>query len=133
MATKLNKVYLYLGIGLPIALLCVFMIVLFFGRFVALPHQDVLFVSNPSLQIKVENNLITIKNQANSNKQKLPQILRFNPRTQKTIKYQIIKNNSIYSVSDFPKQVAINTDKTSKDGYSFICKRHFFYFSIFSI
>ncbi len=134
MNQKPKKIYLYLGVGLPLGFLLLFLILNLIGKFITPPTNDVIFVQkNYGLEVSIKNNNINIQKKKGTNVNTLPDIVRFNPTTKKTIKYKVViqkqKDAISYPVPDFPQNLKINPSKTSKDGYSFVCsKNNYFLF-----
>lgn len=132
---KPRKIYLYLGIAIPSGFLLLFLLLSFIGTFIAPPQNEVIFAEKHyGLDISIQNNKINIIQKTEHYVDNLPNIIRFNPITKQTTKYKVKslkrKNAIVYYIPDFPKHLKINQNKTSKDGYRFVCNNNDYLFFI---
>lgn len=122
-----NKFYLYLGLGLPICLLLIFLALTLIGNSIKPPKNKVLFVERSlNLKFKVINNQIKITKDTTdggyTTDQRLPTIIVFDPDSKAITKYKTSKDKSgLLLLADFPKQLKIDTALLANDQYTFIC------------
>jgi hypothetical protein len=122
-----NKIYLYIGLGLPICLLLFFLILTVIGNSIKPPQNSILFVENAFRhKVSVINNQIKIIQDTNDdyyyNNKIMPIVIEFNPNTNETIKYKTSKNkDGSFSTINLPQKYKINTQKLSNDQYEFTC------------
>lgn len=130
-----TKVYLYLGLSLPIITLTIFIIFALIGQYISPPQKNVLFIDRPyGFEFSIVNDRVLVTKNPNiypkDSYNALPALIDFDPTTQTTTHHPITKQGKVLTIPTLKKQLKIDTSN-AKDGYVFKCHNRSALFFLF--